>query len=77
MQSTEDLRRENELFRMQKMDADSLLQNARQDLHVAQTINNRLQQDLAVLSECVLCLDDVCARLTLCGRSQRRSHSIF
>ncbi len=55
MQAVEDLRRENEKLRVQRMEVEALLQKARSDVQVSQTINGRLQQELTnhldVLSE--------------------------
>ena len=58
MQAVEDLRRENEKLRVQRMEVEALLQKARSDVQVSQTINGRLQQELTnhldVLSEFAL-----------------------
>jgi hypothetical protein len=50
----EELRREYEKLRMQKMDVEELLQSSRQDVQKAQAVNSRLQQDVEVLSECAV-----------------------
>ncbi len=58
MQAVEDLRRENEKMRVQRMEVEAMLQKARSDVQVSQTINGRLQQELTnhldVLSEFAL-----------------------
>ncbi len=54
MHAFEELRREYEKLRMQKMDVEELLQSSRQDVQKAQAVNSRLQQDVEVLSECAV-----------------------
>jgi virulence-associated protein VapD len=80
VQAFEDLRREYEKLRSQKMDVEVALQATRQDVQVAHAINSRLQQDVEVLSECVVRCDGLVCALPHAPyplRSQRRPHSIF